>query len=233
MRDFHIGMGSIIALAGLGMFAGGVRAEVIATIGFTELNGSYNSLDLDGSGNPLYRCAAVSQGSLDTRGDVTRLSGAAGTATFDTGYTAATAGNYVAAVSVIGFGNSRPGVGSFTVTDLDGDTITAEISGTWTPGPGSTGIIFFNGSLSDVRFLSNGDGINDGTYDGTSGTGFSYTDLTASYTGAIVQLSTRPGVGFFQSNFSNVSTLVNANIVPAPASALALSLGLVGLRRRR
>jgi uncharacterized protein (TIGR03382 family) len=76
--------------------------------------------------------------------------------------------------------------------------------------------------------------VGDGTFDGTSGTGFSYADLTAAYTGALVQLSTRPGVGFFQSNFSNVSTLVTANIVPGPGSmALVGIAGLVGLRRRR
>lgn len=234
MRTFFVGAMPAIAVAGLAsVLASSAGADVIATVGFTELNGSYNALDLDSNGDPLYRCVAVSQGSLETRGDVTRLTGNAGTATFDTGYAATSVGNYVAAVSVIGFGNSRPGVGSFTITDIDGDTITAAVNGTWTPGPGSSGIIFFNGLLSNVLFTSNGDGIGDGTYNGTSGTGFSYADLTASYTGAIVQLSTRPGVGFFQSNFSNVSTLLNANIVPAPGSVLAMGVGFLGLRRRR
>jgi hypothetical protein len=208
-------------------------AEVIATFGYTELNGAYNDLDVDASGNPLYRASGVNTGSLQTRGDVTRLNGSGGTATFDTGFISVSSANYVSAISVIGFGNSRPGTGGFTITDVDGDTISGDINGTWTPGPGSTGIIFFNGLLSNIHFQSNSDGVGDGTFNGTSGTGFSYTDLVSAYTGALVQLSTRPGVGFFQSNFSNVSTLVNGNIVPAPGSVALVSLGLIGLRRRR
>lgn len=222
------------ALALTGLSVSAASADVIATFGYTELNGSYNNLDVDGSGNPLYRAAAVNTGSLQTRGDVTRLTGAGGTATFDTGFSSGgTGANYVAAISVIGFGASRPGVGNVTLTDVDGDTLSADVSGTWTPGPGSTGIIYFNGLLSNVVFASNG-ATGNGTFDGTSGTGFVTADLVASYTGALVQLSTRPGVGFFQGNFSNVSTLVNANIIPAPGSmALVGIAGLVGLRRRR
>jgi hypothetical protein len=219
-------------LTGLGV--SGASAAVIATFGYTELNGSYNNLDLDGSGNPLYRATGVNTGSLQTRGDVTRLISPGGTATFDTGFVSSSSANYVSAISVIGFGTARPGVGTFTITDVDGDTLAGDVNGVWTPGPGTTGIIYFNGLLSNVLFTSNGNGVGDGTFNGTSGTGFSYADLTAAYTGALVQLSTRPGVGFFQSNFSNVSTLVNANITPAPGSiALVGIAGLVGLRRRR
>jgi hypothetical protein len=224
----------LAAAAFTGLSVSAASAEVIATFGFTELNGSYNNLDVDGSGNPLYRATSVDTGSLQTRGDVTRLIPTGGTATFDTGYSSTSTASYAAAISVIGFGNSRPGVGSVTITDVDGDTLSMAVNGTWTPGPGSTGIIYFNGLLSNVVFASNGNGIGDGTFNGTSGTGFSTADLTGIYSGALVQLSTRPGVGFFQGNFSNVSTLVTANIVPAPGTvALAGIAGLVGLRRRR
>jgi hypothetical protein len=225
----------LAAAAFTGLSVSAASAEVIATFGYTELNGSYNNLDVDSNGDPLYRATAVDTGSLQTRGDVTRLIPTGGTATFDTGFSSGgTGANYVAAISVIGFGSSRGGVGSVTITDVDGDTLSMAVNGTWTPGPGTTGIIYFNGLISNVLFASNGNGIGDGTFDGTSGTGFSTADLTGVYSGALVQLSTRPGVGFFQGNFSNVSTLVTANIVPAPGTvALAGIAGLVGLRRRR
>lgn len=224
----------LAAAAFTGLSVSAASAEVIATFGFTELNGSYNNLDVDTNGDPLYRATSVNTGSLQTRGDITRLIPTGGTATLDTGFATSSTASYNAAISVIGFGASRPGVGSVTITDVDGDTLSMSVAGTWTPGPGTTGIIYFNGLLSNVIFASNGNGIGDGTFDGTSGTGFSTADLTGIYSGALVQLSTRPGVGFFQGNFSNVSTLVNANIVPAPGTvALAGIAGLVGLRRRR
>lgn len=224
----------LAAAAFTGLSVSAASAEVIATFGYTELNGSYNNLDVDTNGDPLYRATSVNTGSLQTRGDVTRLIPTGGTATFDTGFSTSSTASYAAAISVIGFGASRPGVGSVTITDVDGDTLSMSVAGTWTPGPGTTGIIYFNGLLSNVAFASNGNGIGDGTFDGTSGTGFSTADLTGIYSGALVQLSTRPGVGFFQGNFSNVSTLVTANIVPAPGTvALAGIAGLVGLRRRR
>jgi hypothetical protein len=160
------------------------------------------------------------------------LNGAGGTATFDTGFVSTSAfANYESLISVpLTF---TGGTGTIVITDADGDTLTMDVTGDWAPGPGSTGIIYFNGLMSNVRFNDNG--TNDGTFNGTrAGTSFSIADLTASYTGAIVQLSTRPGAGFFQDSFSNVSTLVTANIVPGPGSmALVGIAGLVGPRRRR
>ena len=220
---------SILAAAGM---AAAANAEVVLSFGFTDLNGSYNSTAGQFTAN------ADNNGLIRTGGDVTRLqSPGAGTATYATGFFGtAPAGlmNFQLNLSVFnkanaGFGiQTADGSGSFTITDKDGSTITGTISGTWIGGIGSPGSTQFNGLLSNVLVSSL-----DGTFDGLPGS-FDGIFGQQPLEGALVNLLIQPAAGFFDADFTGVTTQTSGEITPAPG-AIAL-LGLVGLiagRRRR
>lgn len=215
----------IVAAAALAALAGTASADVILTWGFTELNGTYNSV------NQQFNAKAEDNANLRTTGDVSRLVSTTGTALFQDGFVSgADSSNYNMDISVFNkVGNTAQGAGTVTITDANGDTIVADISGDWlSPG---FGIVYFNGLLSNVTVNNNS---NDGTFDGPGGGSFS-SDFSAysNLNGALVQLFTRTGVGFFNTSFSNVTTLVSANVVPTPGSlALVGVAGFLAARRR-
>lgn len=215
----------ILAAGALAALAGTASADVILTWGFTELNGTYNSITTE------FTAKAENNGNLQTTGDVSRLVSPLGTALFQDGFVSgADQANYDMKISVFGkVGNTAQGAGSVTITDKNGDTIYADITGDWiSPG---FGIVYFNGLLANVKVTDNS---GDGTFDGPGGGSFS-SDFSAysNLNGALVQLFTRTGVGFFNTSFSNVTTLVSANVVPTPGSlALVGVAGVLAARRR-
>lgn len=206
-------------IAALGLLAGAAQADVVLSFGFTDTSGSYDGVD-------TFTATAVDSGLLQTSGDVTRLSAPGGTAEFATGF-ASGSGDFSVDLSVDNPGS--PGeTGSFTITDVTGDTITGDISGTWLSGGGD--IVFFNGFLSNV-FLNDTSG--DGDFDGTSGA-FGMDIDGQPLEGAFVTLFIATGSGFFDSAFQGVSTQVDGVVIPAPAGVMALAgLGLMAARRRR
>ncbi len=206
-------------LAGLGCAAG---AAPILSFGFSDLSGSFDT------GTGVFNAEASDTAALSTSGDVTRLAGPTGTANFDTGFLSASAFadvDITMNVSIIDAQNAS-GIGSFTLTDDDGDTITGTINGTFhTPG---VGITFFTGLLSAVT-------LNGATFDGTDGGSFDM-DLpgNAPYPGAFVALYILNGSTFFNSNFSSVSVQVSGEILPSAGSMALLGLGgLLAVRRQR
>lgn len=215
----------ILAVGALAALAGTASADVVLTWGFTELNGTYNSITTE------FTAKAENNGNLQTTGDVSRLVAPLGTALFQDGFVSgADQANYDMKISVFGkVGNTAQGAGSVTITDANGDTIYADITGDWiSPG---FGIVYFNGLLANVKVTDNsGDGMFDGPGGGSFSSDFSaYSNLN----GALVQLFTRTGVGFFNTSFSNVTTLVSANVVPTPGSlALVGVAGVLAARRR-
>ncbi len=215
----------ILAVGALAALAGTASADVILTWGFTELNGTYNSITSE------FTAKAENNGNLQTTGDVSRLVATTGTALFQDGFVSgADSSDYQMNINVFNkVGNTADGMGSVVITDANGDTIYADITGDWiSPG---FGIVYFNGLLSNVVVTDNS---NDGTFDGPGGGSFS-SDFSAysNLNGALVQLFTRTGVGFFNTSFSNVTTLVSANVVPTPGSlALVGVAGLLAARRR-
>lgn len=218
----------IAVAAGLALtFAAGASADVIATFGFTDLNGSYTQTSpLSGQFH-----AQADDTVLHTGGDVTRNAAPGGTATFDTGFLGlGTMANVVVDLSVTITGaNEATGSGTLTVTDVDGDTLTADISGMW-QSPGF-GVVFFSGLMNNVFFNDNGAA--DGTFNGTSGAFDMDLPGSAPYIGAFSQLYIRFGAGFFTGNFANQTVSVDGQIVPAPgALALAGVAGLIARRRR-
>ena len=220
-------MRSSIALA---LLAGGVLASaasgaVIVTYGYTDLNGSF-----DGS---TFTAVAADTGTLQSAGDVSRLTGAGGTAQFEPGFVSlGDLSDFVQELSVTNImGNTATGSGSFTATDVNGDTVSGDVDGIFiTPG---FGIVFFNGLLSNV-VLTNNSG--DGIFDSPDG-GFVMSDLNGSYEGAEVKLFTNVAGGFFNRPFSEISTQVSGEIVPTPGAAalfgLGAAFGLVRSRRPR
>lgn len=216
-----------ILLVGLIGFAGTVANADIASFGFTDLSGSYDT------GSMIFSAVSITGGNGDTAGDVTRLAeGGGSTANFDVGF--AGGGSMAAvdiqiAVSNIA-GGMADGVGTFMITDADGDIFMGDVSGTWFSG--AFGFTFMNAEATNVVFTRGSTG--NGTFDGPSGGSFNSDSLSDVYFGAVSLLLRNPTAGFFDSNFGEISTQADGLIIPTPATiALAgLGLGFAGRRRR-
>lgn len=212
--------GRMIALAAVAGAAAQSSAAVILTYGFTDLNGSFD--------RPSMQFSAVADDL--TAGDVSRLAAPNGTADFDDGFVNRSAfANVVINLSVFNLvGNMAQGSGTFAITDDDGDVLEGNIDGIWIGG--SLGV-YFNGDLSNVSFdTTNGDGVFEGTDGGSFGT---VLPGIPPYEGTFIQLFIRSG-GFFNRNFTNISTQASGEIVPTPGAIALLGIGaLAGARRRK
>lgn len=222
---------SIAVLAAIvGSVAVSANAEVIATLSYDDMAGSYVQ-----SGNPLvgqFTALAVNTVGLQSSYEASRLTPAAGSASFEAGFVTnpANPADFQLTISVIKVsGTLATGTGSFTATDADGDTITGAISGVWTFG--GPGFIFFNGNLSGVTFNDNNAA--DGTFDGSESGDFA-TSFTAPapYIGSVVQLVFGQN-SFFLQSFADRATGGSFQIVPSPGSLALLGLGGLAVAGRR
>jgi MYXO-CTERM domain-containing protein len=213
----------IAAVAAVGLGSSGALAQqTILTFGFTDLNGQFNAA------TGLFRALGVDAGNLHSQGDVSRLQATQGTATYGLGQAA---GRVDVSLTVTGIvGPTANGNGTITILDLDGDSLTATVSGQFIAnGPA----VFFNGTLTNLAFTDGG--VPDTTFDGPGGGSFARTFLPAPppYTGAIVQLFIGNAGAFFSQSFSGLSTQVSGAVVPGPASLALLGLGVLAAGRRR
>lgn len=208
-----------------GLLATTASADVVATFGFTDLEGSYDSA------TGVFRAVATETANYATSGDVTRIGSATTTAEYAFGFTTRSGfANAVFEINVtMNNGLTAVGAGSFTITDDDGDTLTGNIAGMWING--GSGYVYFNGSISDASFNDNGSA--DGSFDGPDGGGFGIpvTQLN-NEVGALVGLFIKPG-SFFGGTFRDRPTQIDGQILPTPGSLALAGLGGLALARRR
>jgi len=218
-----------IALGTLGMVAaaGSAVAGPLVTFTYTNLNGVYAD---NGNGTGNFGAFAVNGGGLSTDGSVSRVVGpGAGTSVFNPGFFGGSAADFVLNLSVFNKNNmlgTAQGAGHFTITDVVGNRLEGDLTGDWINFGGAT---FFNGAISNSFFVP----VVNGLFIGNSG--FFVTNVPGQpLDGSLVQLFLDSPGGFFNSNFSQVSTGVAGQLVPTPASMALLGLGgLIAGRRRR
>jgi len=215
-----------IAAVALTALAGAAQADTtILSFTFSDLSGGYSTA----SGH--FNALGVNVLPLQSQGDVSRVNlPSPGSASFGTPGSAAGKVNVDVLVSGI-LGNVATGNGTIVITDVDGDTLHADINGQFI----SNGLaVFFNGSLSNIGWTDNG--VQDGLFNGPTGGAIplSFAPAPPPYLGAIVQLYIGDTGNFFVHDFGGISTQVSGVVVPAPSSIALLGLGgLIAARRRR
>ncbi len=211
-------MRCIVLVAACGL-TGSAIAGPVASFTYSDLLGSYDT------GTNVYR--AVAGG--DTAGDVTRLISPGGSAEFDTGFfNGLTQADYSLELNVGSImAGSASGMGTLVITDDNGDTLTADVVGSFRVFGGA---VSYEGQLANVSFNDNS---GDMTFDGSTSGSFSSVFPMSPLDGSILNLFFNPG-NFFGTGFSNQVTLSSGLIVPAPGSLAVLgAAGLVARRRRR
>lgn len=228
---FSVSAAVLVAL--VGGVAASANAEVIATMSYDDLAGSYAA---SSATTGVFTAIAVNTGALQSSYEASRLIPGAGSASFEAGFQSNpfNPADFVISMNVVRINASlATGSGTFTATDRDGDTITGTISGNWVP-VGSL-FIAFNGNLSGVSFNDNGAA--DGTFDGTEGGDFALAFNAAQpFVGSMTQLITRQGAGFFTGSFADKATGGAMQIIPSPGSMALIGLGglmVAGRRRSR
>lgn len=214
----------VAAVGSLALTAASASAGVILTFGFTELNGSYTAADAN---NGVFTASAVNNANLASEGDVTRLLPPGdGTAAYDHGFFGSAFGG-AANVTFSIARSGTTGTGTFTVTDVDGDTLSGTLAGDWIFLGGAT---FFNGVIGG-EFFDTGAG---DFFNGPSVPSTSFTHIVGPMDGGVTILFTNANADFFGSDFTGVSTLTSANFVPTPGAIALIGIGgLVAARRRR
>lgn len=205
-----------LSVAGLaGLAASSANAALISS--------AYDNLSSSWNGSTFV--ARASTGALNTVGNVERDDAASGNAVFNAGFV----GNADPADVVVTLSSAatsdpfvRNGSGTIVWTDVNGSTISADISGEWID---AVSAVYFNGQLSNISFSGN-------SFVGNLGSiSTSFGNIPLS--GAITQLFLSPSGNFFTSNFDGVNAGFTAQIVPTPGALALVGLGGLAAGRRR
>ncbi len=205
----------VIALGALALPAAADTIP-ITTFGFTDLAANYD----------VTTGAYTAVATAITDGDVTRLVPMTQTAVFSSDFTP-TPADFVLQLQVTNVNAlTADALGTFTITDVDGDQIKGDLVGIW----GHNGVFAVGAmQISNVTFVQLLPGA---TFDGPSGGSFSldYSQFDpAALAGMLTGLQTG---GWFDASWSGVNTLVQASILPEPVSGLLAAAGLLLIRRR-
>jgi hypothetical protein len=126
---------------------------------------------------------------------------------------------------------SAVGSGSFIITDIDGDTITGDIAGTWFPLGADN---MFGGTMSNVEFIGT-----DGSFDGHSGSVQMDFISDSPWDGTLIELSSG-GTWFSPSGYTAaaggvIASVTGTHTTPLPAAVLLgiIGLGVAGLKLRK
>lgn len=132
---------------------------------------------------------------------------------------------------------SADGLGSFVFTDIDGDTITADLTGTWAVLGASND---FSGVLGNVAY--NPSSIGETTFDGGTGSVPMNFSAPLPWNGSIVHLTASApwfgnaqGVNLDPMGFDVTGGSIDITIIPVPGAVLLGILGLsaAGLKLRK
>ncbi|MEQ8850549.1 MAG: hypothetical protein RIB32_02055 [Phycisphaerales bacterium] len=208
---------------GLFMAAGAANAQIVASFGFTDLDGIYD----DTTSIFTVTGQTIASGDFTRNGD--------GTALFNSGLLSGSGpASFFLEMSVDGIdavNRTATGSGNLVITDADGDVFRGTFTGDWIGT--ALGFTFASNTGVDFSFDSSG---GNGTFDGTTGGSFTSFADSAIFDGAVSLLFLQPNnANFFQSSFEAINTQADGIILPAPGAAgLALmGLGVAGIRRRR
>ena len=218
-----------IVLCAVLVVAAPARADPsVLSFTYSTLSGFYVPDPVDPNAGTFTAYASASfgyQGLFHTSGTVFRLVEPVGFAEFDFHEPGIGAADFVLTLDLYNIDrnlNTASAAGSLVATDVDGDTIGSEaVSGTWQAiGSQAT----FTGFISELQFSDPYK-----TFDGQDGS-FSMNFLEfPDMIGAVTDLT---GIGdFFEDPFSEVSSLVTTQMIPAPGAALLGVFGLVLISR--
>jgi hypothetical protein len=126
------------------------------------------------------------------------------------------------------------GAGDFTLIDIDGDTITGDVAGTWI----MYDVPIFAGNLSNVEWSQNDVGESDDLFDGDAGTEASMLfSAPQPWSGTLIELTASGAAWFEDGDWSGTVTggSVDALVVSVPAAVLlsVLGLGVAGIKLRK
>lgn len=228
-EKIHMKATMTLGAAALMTIAGAAQADLAATFGYTDMGANWNSV------SSQLVIGAEDNVNLSTSGDLTNYLGAgfSSTALFNDGFAdGSTSADSQFEMSLSNItANSADATGSFTITDINGDTLTGVYVGTWT---NQFGFGFFDGEITAAVYNDIESGNN--VFEGNAGQTFAVpTDAMQGGLSMLLQMPewfSAQGVNF-EARTTQLDGILVSN-VPAPGALALMGLGgIIAGRRRR